>query len=365
MTSQPRNSSSDHAHAAYDITPQNQARAAQSGLVSAQWHQCVVDRALMKSLMKRSDRAALIDMGLWLGGVLLAGALACLAWGSLWCIPAFAVYGVLWSASDHRAHELSHGTPFKTSWLNEVFYQIASFMTFHEAVFWRWSHARHHTDTLIVGSDREIAVPRPPSLAHLLMDFFGLHFIPGEIRRTLQHARGRISEETRTLVPVSEQPRMIRNSRIYGVIWAATLVASVALWSWLPVLLLLLPRFYGAPVSQMMNLTQHAGLAENVLDHRMNTRTVYMGRGLRFIYMNMNYHVEHHMFPMVPFHALAQLHEAIRDQCPPPYANVWAAWKELAPAVIRQRKDPTYYVPRPVPTRAATAESSMADQNAA
>ena len=30
----------------------------------------------------------------------------------------------------------------------------------------------------------------------------------------------------------------------------------------------------------------------------------------RFIYWNMNYHVEHHMFPMVPYHALPQ---AARD----------------------------------------------------
>ncbi len=49
------------------------------------------------------------------------------------------------------------------------------------------------------------------------------------------------------------------------------------------------------------NTTQHAGLAEDVLDHRLNCRTVYMNSISRFIYWNMNYHVEHHMFPLVPF----------------------------------------------------------------
>ena len=359
MTSQPRDNTHARTHHDYDITPENQALAAQRGLVSAQWQQCVVDRKLMKTLMKRSDRAALIDMALWLGSLCLAGVIACLTWGSLWCIPAFAVYGILWSASDHRAHELSHGTPFKTSWLNEVFYQISSFMTFHEAVFWRWSHARHHTDTLIVGSDREIAVPRPPSIASLLLDFFSLRFIPGEIRRTVQHAKGQISAETTTFVPVSEHRKMILVSRLYLAIWVATLVASVALWSWLPILLLLVPRFYGAPVSQFLNLTQHTGLAENVLDHRLNTRTVYMNPTLRFIYMNMNYHVEHHMFPMVPFHALPLLHEAIKDQCPPPYASPWSAWKEIIPAVLRQRKDPAYCVQRPLRSAAPQADAPL------
>jgi fatty acid desaturase len=63
---------------------------------------------------------------------------------------------------------------------------------------------------------------------------------------------------------------------------------------------------------------QHAGLAENVLDHRLNTRTVYMNPISRFIYWNMNYHIEHHMFPMVPYHALPRLHEVIKADLPPP-----------------------------------------------
>ena len=59
-------------------------------------------------------------------------------------------------------------------------------------------------------------------------------------------------------------------------------------------------------------LTQHAGMGENVLDHRLNTRTVKMCWFNRFLYWNMNYHVEHHMFPMVPFHRLPELHEQIK-----------------------------------------------------
>jgi hypothetical protein len=38
----------------------------------------------------------------------------------------------------------------------------------------------------------------------------------------------------------------------------------------------------------------------------------------RFIYWNMNYHVEHHMFPMVPYHALPKLHELIKHDLPTP-----------------------------------------------
>jgi fatty acid desaturase len=110
-----------------------------------------------------------------------------------------------------------------------------------------------------------------------------------------------------------------------------------------------LPTMYGAWVHVMTGITQHAGLAENVLDHRLNCRTVYMNPILRFIYWNMNYHIEHHMFPMVPYHALPDLHEEIKAICPPPYRSCFAAYREIIPALLRQARDPGYYVERHIP----------------
>ncbi len=113
--------------------------------------------------------------------------------------------------------------------------------------------------------------------------------------------------------------------------------------------LITLPNLFGTWLMIVHNTTQHAGLAENVLDHRLNCRTVYMNPISRFIYWNMNYHVEHHMFPLVPYHALPQLHQAIREDCPPPYPSILTAWKEILPAILRQVKDPGYHVKRPLP----------------
>ena len=56
----------------------------------------------------------------------------------------------------------------------------------------------------------------------------------------------------------------------------------------------------------------------------------------RFLYWNMNYHVEHHIFPTVPYHALPKLHEAIKADCPPPYPSSIAAYREIIPALLRQ-----------------------------
>jgi len=66
----------------------------------------------------------------------------------------------------------------------------------------------------------------------------------------------------------------------------------------------------------------------------------------------MNYHVEHHIFPTVPYHALPRLHEAIKADCPPPYPSSIAAYREILPALWRQLKDPTYFVRRELPPNA-------------
>jgi fatty acid desaturase len=54
------------------------------------------------------------------------------------------------------------------------------------------------------------------------------------------------------------------------------------------------------------------------------------------------------MFPMVPYHALAKLHEEIKDDCPPPYNSLIGAYREIIPTLWKQRKDPSFYIKRPI-----------------
>ena len=45
----------------------------------------------------------------------------------------------------------------------------------------------------------------------------------------------------------------------------------------------------------------------------------------------MNYHVEHHIFPLIPYYALPKLHEKIKSQCPTPYPSTIAPYREILP----------------------------------
>ena len=335
--------------------------------VEEQWWKPKLTRQQMREIMQRRDRPALWHFGLWFVLIGVSAYLAAISWGTWWAFPAFLIYGTIYTSSDSRWHETGHGTPFRTHWLNEIVYYIASFMAIREAYMWRWSHSRHHTHTYFVGRDPEIQVQRPADLLKILLDFFYLRSGPPEVWRLVRNAFGRPNADVLDFVPQRELPKMYWSSRIHLAIIAAFAVWSLAIGSFLPMMFVLLPRFYGGWLQQLLSLPQHAGLGEDTYDHRENTRTVYVNPVFAFLYVNMQYHTEHHLMPMTPFHALPKLHEAVKDQMPPAYKSLWEAYRELIPALIKQATgDPGYRVMRPIPqdleteTETGTAEAPAA-----
>ena len=167
----------------------------ESGLAAAEWYHTDIPRKQMKELMKRADGPAIRDTLIWFGCLVVFGGLGICFWGTWWCVPFFLVYGVLYgSSSDSRWHECGHGTAFKTRWMNDAVYQIACFMIMREPTVWRWSHTRHHTDTIIVGRDPEIAAMRPPDLAGIAAQLLrASRARPVAITHMVLHASGRLT----------------------------------------------------------------------------------------------------------------------------------------------------------------------------
>jgi fatty acid desaturase len=344
----------------YSLVGPSSHYALEHGLANSEWYRAPIPRARLKELMQRSDGPAIRDTLIWIAAFAVTGGLAFHFWPSWWAVPFFLAYGVLYgSSSDSRWHECGHGTAFKTAWMNDVVYHIACFMVLREPTVWRWSHTRHHTDTIIVGRDPEIAIMRPTVILKVIGVFFAIPQAWGEIKSMLLHAAGRLTPDEADFIPEMERAKVYLVARIWLAIHLAVIAVSVSIGSILPMLFVgPLPSMYGAWVHVMTGLTQHAGLPENVLDHRLNSRTVYMNPVLRFIYWNMNYHVEHHMFPMVPYHRLPELHDAMKPYCPPPYTSVVAAYREIFPALLRQAREPGWTITRPIPPQHAMAKAA-------
>ena len=306
---------------------------------SINWFRPRVDPQDIRKLMKKSNKLALKDTFIWFGGLFISAYIAIVLSPSLISVPFWMFYGVLYgSAADARWHECGHKTAFKTPWMNEFVYQISCFMMMRNPITWRSSHVRHHTDTIIVGHDPEIVAMRPPDLKKIILNLFGIIDVYTAISRMFLHASGNIHIEEAVYVRKDSYSKVFNTARIWLLIYFSVILLCIILWSLIPLMIIGLPRIYGAWHHVMTGLLQHLGLAENVSDHRLNTRTVLMNPVSRFIYLNMNYHLEHHMFTMVPYYNLPKLHELIKHDVPKPEFSIFSAYKRLLPVLIKQLK---------------------------
>ncbi|MCC2686752.1 MAG: fatty acid desaturase [Paenibacillaceae bacterium] len=332
--------------------PENK-RAQDRGLAEAMWYKSPVPRERLRELMTRKNGPAIRDTLLGFLVLIGAGILACYSWGTWWAIPAFLLYGTIYaSTGDSRWHETLHGTAFKTPWMNEVVYQIGSFMILRQATPWKWSHFRHHRNTLIVGRDPEIPLKPKPVARSLFMEVVHLFGSTQELKELALHCVGKFDAEELDYIPQSEYRKAIWEAQAYAFIFLMVIVACIIMGSLLPAMLVGLPTFYGIGLVLITGTMQHVGLPEDVLDHRLNSRTVHMNPIIRFLYLNMNYHLDHHMYPMVPYHALPALHEEIKRDCPVANPSIWSGFQEIFEIRRRQRKDPSYVFIRPLPPTA-------------
>ena len=337
----------------YRLTGPNGDLAVERGLTSAEWYYPDVSRKDLRALMKRRDYPAIRDTAIWLGSMILLAGMGIYLWPSWWSAPFWLAYGVLYASSgDSRWHETGHNTAFRTRWMNDAVYHVASFMMIRNPVVWRWSHARHHSETIIVGRDPEIFAMRPPDLLRFILNIFGVLDTFNGLRNIVRNAAGVLDKQEATFVPRSEHRKIYAVARAWTLIYAAVIVLAIYLESILPFMLIGLPRIFGSWHGVICAFTQHTGLAEDVIDHRLNTRTIYINPVSRFIYWNMNYHLEHHLFPTVPYHALPKLHELIKHDLPAPNTSFYDALREILPVLKRQLHYEDCFLTRKLPPSA-------------
>ena len=116
-----------------------------------------------------------------------------------------------------------------------------------------------------------------------------------------------------------------------------------------------LAPFCGGWLAMLCNAPQHMGLRDNVTDFRLCTRTIILSFPVRFLYWNMNYHIEHHMYAAVPCYKLRRLHEIIKHDLPACPEGLWATWRELFAIQRKQAADPAYQYCVQLPPSPATA----------
>ena len=292
--------------------------------ISDQWFRANIDRKTLKNLSKRSDYEGWRHIIIFSLSLTVLGLLSLYSWQTIWFLPVYLAYCMMWGGADAIWHECGHGTAFKTRKLNNFFYKIASFMNNFEPVRWKWSHSLHHSYTASI-DPHDYEVDGSIFAKHTFLSFV-LNFVPGigflTLHKSLyveitKHAIGIKTDVMNDCIPDDKVKDCINSSRLFVFLWILIIASSIYFASLLPILLFLVPKFF-ASFNGIWGMTQHMGLQENVKDHRLSTRSVRLNPIFSFIYWKMEYHIEHHMFPMIPSYNLPKLYEVIKDQMPEP-----------------------------------------------
>lgn len=311
-----------------DAAKQNYTNARSSGIK--------LDRPTVKALQTRSDRPGLIYLAQWTALLGLTGTGVWFAMDTLWVWPAMLVHGIVLMVPAYAmSHETAHSTAFKTKRLNEAVLWVTSLIYMEEPLHRRHTHATHHSYTYHVGKDAQIPFDLPMGFGGWLFELSGLGLLRFHLLVMWHLVIGRPTEMMSKVSPPEDLPRMIRNARLFLAIYIA-LGAAIVMGADALLWLLVLPRFIGAPVMLAFTLLQHAELAENATSILDSTRSFRTNAVAGFLYMDMHNHIEHHLYPQIPFHALGGLAAAIRDQVPEPEPGFFRTHAEVLSVVVRR-----------------------------
>jgi fatty acid desaturase len=334
------------------------------------WYRTPLEAGTLRRLTERSDARGLVQslaflavflgttalcLWLWKDGLWLPLVLAC------WLHSTF----LFLLSMAAGVHELSHGTAFRTKWLNEVFYKLFCFLTWNNPVHFRASHTFHHQATVHRGVDLEVIqgpVAEKLNARNLFLWFtFDAPWFWVLIKAAIRHALGDGDAEYFFWKPLfaKDDPRrkaMIRWARF--MVLGHILLAAIFVWFqiWILLYLVTFGSFFATWLGKLFGALQHTGLSESKPDWRLLCHTVELGRLGRFLYWNMNFHIEHHMFAAVPFHRLPELHALVAYDYPVPIRGFFAGLKRLYAIRSGQAKDPSYVFVPELPSRSAPAK---------
>ncbi len=312
------------------------------------WYRTPIEPHALAALTKRSD---------WQGfSHIIAHMMLLTFTGSLayWCylgqhfllaLAVLLIHGTCYSFLGWAGagHELIHRTVFKTKVYNDFFLFLFAFLTWNNYVYFLASHVRHHKATVFDKLDGEVRLPQSFRFSDwgwaLTFDFPACY---RAIRIVVENSFGIIKGEWgATLFPESDgvsRRKVIRCARIVLLGHMALAISFVASGNGFLLLVLTFAPFIAVWLNKVLALAQHFGMKSNVDDFRLNCRTVLLHPFLSFLYWQMNYHMEHHMYPGVPFYNLKRLRNKLEYNLPPSTEGLSALLCEMALINRKQRQ---------------------------
>ncbi len=292
----------------------------------------LVGRAALRALKRRRDVPGLLHLAGHTGLLVLTAAALAATRGGPWLLPALALHGVILVFLFAPLHEAIHETAFRSRALNRLTATLCGLVLVLPPLWFRAYHFDHHLYTQDPSRDPELKAAKPASVAAYLGHVSGLPYWADRLVTVARYAAGRPPGE-----PFAQPPRrsqLIAEARRFVIVYLLFAVAAVAGGWWDEALLLGGALVLGQPALRLFLLAEHTGCAIG-RDMLTNSRTTRTNRLVRWLAWNMPYHVEHHAYPWVPYHALPAVHAALRGHGQVPARGYLAVNGDILRAIRR------------------------------
>jgi len=279
--------------------------------------------AELQALSRRSDLRGGIQLAIHLA--LLAGTGWLVALSGPWTLlPAMVLLGVVQAALFAPAHETMHRTAFASRRANAVVFWLTACPALLNAQFFHAFHLAHHRHAQILGADPELGVVPPTGLRTYAIRVAGIPYWRRVIMMIADSWRGDLSRYA--YVTPQAASGIILSVRAMAVLMLACAVGSGLLFGWsAPLIYWIGPQLLGRPFLVAYLLAEHTGCTED--DNGLtNTRTTLTNGVVRLLMWNMPFHAEHHLYPSIPFHRLADAHAALKNRLGVVQQDGYARW---------------------------------------
>jgi fatty acid desaturase len=273
----------------------------------------VSDRVLspteLRALSGRSNAAGAAQLGVH--GALLIGTGWLVAIAGPWTLlPAMVAFGLVQVALFAPAHEATHQTAFASRRANLVVGWLAAAPSLLNLHFYTAFHFAHHRHTQIPGQDPELDMESPNDLGSYVRRILGVPYWRLRLLVVADAWRGDLSRYP--YVSQQAAPTIIRSVRAMSATMIGGAIGAALLFGWeTPFVFWILPQIICQPFLRAYVLAEHTGCTHD-RNGLTNTRTTLTNAAVRLLMWNMPYHAEHHLYPSIPFHRLADAHGTLQ-----------------------------------------------------
>jgi fatty acid desaturase len=244
--------------------------------------------------------AALYALGA--GAAIRAAGVVTAPWQWPLLLPAYLLAAAALHGISLFTHEAVHGTLSRRRWWNDTLGALCAMPVLQNCTAYRVLHLRHH---------RHLGEENDPDHYANYARWTWMIFIMNWLRLLVGYPVYVVA------IPILGFKHGTARERV-GIV-AEVAATSLAVWAILasPVPMAWLVHGWLIPMLLINTMVNIRGMSQHtLLDHSddevRGTRTILTNRVVRFFMCNENYHLEHHLYPRVPWNHLPEVHRALK-----------------------------------------------------